>query len=71
MWIKNKMDNFRNPSHLSVVDRRHICKKTKLSCSFPVLKAEIWREKERAGSETNDKTKGPAVGLEHIESAFQ
>lgn len=71
MWIINKMDNFRDSSHLISVNRLHICDKTKLSCSFPVLKAQIWREKERAGSETNDKMKGPAVGLVHIESAFQ
>lgn len=56
------MDNLRHHSHLIPVNRLHICDKTKLSCSFPVLKAQIWREKERAGSETNDKNEGSSRG---------
>lgn len=46
--------------------RLHISKKTKtknkLSCNFPVLKAKIWGEGERAGSETSDKNEGSSYG---------
>ena len=58
MWIINKLETLKNPSHLITVNRLNIQNQTKLSCSFPILKAKIWGggwEGERAESETSDK----------------
>lgn len=63
MWIINKLETLKNPSHLITVNRLNIQNQTKLSCSFPILKAKIcvggwgW-EGERAESETSDKNEG-------------
>lgn len=74
MWIINKLETLKNPSHLITVNRLNIQNQTKLSCSFPILKAKICGG--GGGKEKGQrvklviKTKGP-VGVVHTDSAFQ